>query len=174
MTEPPRPHHSHDRRLWLAVGVAFGFVLGGWMPGEPAYAQTAVAGEKFSIVATRTATSTADAVFVLDNLTGRVVGAHYNSSVGKFTGFYQRNVVEDFDLGGNDPQFIMISADVYPSRLRGGGPVGVGGVYIGELTSGAVNLYGVNLIATQRAVGTPQVYPLTPIDKFEFRQAAAL
>lgn len=160
------------RNLWLAVGAAAGFVLASLLPSEPAYGQVVEGGEKFAMCAVPTITGTADAVFVLDYLTGRLYGAQYNPSIGNFTAYYARDLRDDFDLGAaGEPQFTILPAFLNP-RTRGGGPVATGGIYIGELTSGKVVLYGISLQGAQRSTPNPAVIPVQPIDSFDFRQAA--
>lgn len=165
------PASKSQKMVWLAIGTVFGFLVASSLPAEPAYAQSVEGGEKFAMCAVPTITATADAVFVLDYLTGRLFGAQYNSTAGRFTARYGRNLVDDFDLAGNEPQFVLLPANLYP-RSSGRGPVAVGGIYVGELTTGRVNLYGISMGGAQLSTPNPAVVQLQPIDTFDFRQAA--
>lgn len=167
---------ARDRRgLWLTIGAIFGAAVASLLPSEPAHAQVVEGGDKFAMAAVPTITSTADAVIVLDYLTGRLYGAQYSPNTGKFSAYYLRNLADDFDLGGQgEPQFTLLPAFLNP-RTRGGGPVATGGIYVGELTSGKVCLYGISLQPSRTT--TPNNMPTIPIqliDQFEFRQSAGL
>ena len=165
------PAAPSPKGVWLTIGTIFGFLIASALPTEPAYAQAVESGEKFAMASVPTLNATADAIFVLDYLTGRLYGAQYNSTSGRFAAYYGRNLVDDFDLGGNDPQFVLLPANLYP-RSTGRGPVAVGGIYVGELTTGRVNLYSISLNGSQRPSPNPQLIPLQPVDQFDFRQAA--
>ena len=171
-TPPPSggpPLTTKPRWVWLTVGLLAGFLLAGVLPTEPALAQVVESNEKFALVATPTITGQADAVFVLDYLTGRLVGAAYNSNIGKFSQFYFRNITQDFGLTGEgDPQFVILPAFLNP-QTRGGGPAATGGLYIGEMTSGRVNVYGLSYSNAARI--NPQPVEVALIDSFPFRQA---
>ena len=168
-------NQSPTRTLWLAIGAVFGFAVASLLPSEPAYAQVVEGGDKFAMAATPTVQGTANAIFVLDYLTGRLYGAQYNPNNGKFSGYYSRALADDFDLGGQgEPQFTLLPMFLNP-RTRGGGPVATGGLAIGELTSGKICLYGFSVQAAQRSSpNNMPVIPVQKIDEFSFRQAAGL
>ena len=163
------------RTKWLAAGAVAGFFAASLLPTEPAMAQVVNGSEKFAMVAAPTQPGQSDAVFVLDYLTGRLVGVAFNPQVGRFTQRYYRSVVGDFNLSGDlDPQFVILPAMLNPQQrgARGGGSPASGGIYVGELTSGRINVYGFTYDATPRAIPEPIQIPI--LDKFEFRQSAEL
>ena len=167
--DAPRRVAPASRWTWIGLGVVMGFAVAGLLPTEPALAQVVESNEKFAMVATPTITSQADAVFVLDYLTGRLVGAAYNSNLGGFSQYYFRNVAGDFNLaGGAEPQFVILPAFLNP-QTRGGGPAATGGIYIGEMTSGQINVYG--LAYGNAARVNPKPVEIALLDTFQFRQA---
>ena len=167
-----QPTRDRTRLAWMSIGLAAGFVLASALPTEPAMAQVVESNDKFALVATPTITQQSDAVFVLDYLTGRLVGAAYNPNVGKFTQFYARNIAGDFELSGDGtPNFVILPAFLNP-QTRGAGPAAVGGLYIGEMTSGKVNVYGLPYGNAARVNPAPAAIAL--LDQFSFRQSTEL
>lgn len=159
---------------WIAAGVVAGFLAASLLPTEPAMAQVVNSSEKFAMISTPTAAGQAEAVFVLDYLTGRLVGVSYNSQSGVFTQRYFRSISADFQLSGDlDPQFVILPAFLNP-QVRGArsGPPATGGIYIGELTSGRINVYGFSYRNASKPVA--EVVPVALLDQFEFRQASEL
>jgi len=97
--------------------------------------------ERFAICTVDTGYSAPEAVFVLDFLTGRLVGACLNQQSGTFTNFFLRNVAADFAADGNmKPKFVLIPgrADLNSGR---GTTSSSGVLYIGELNTGKVLAY---------------------------------
>lgn len=165
---------SSSKTRWLAIGAVAGFFAASLLPTEPAMAQVVNGSEKFAMISTPTAAGQAEAVFVLDYLTGRLVGVSYNSQAGIFTQRYFRNVVPDFDLSGDtDPQFVILPAFLNP-QLRGvpRATPATGGIYVGELTSGRINVYGFNYRNASRPIA--DVVQIALLDQFEFRQSSEL
>lgn len=160
------------RTRWLAAGAVAGFLAASLLPTEPAMAQVVNGSEKFAMIAAPTQPGQADAVFVLDYLTGRLVGVSFNSQAGRFTQRYYRSVVSDFNLSGDlDPQFVILPANLNPQG-RGTQPPARGGIYVGELTSGRINVYGFTTNPSTRPIAEPSQIAI--LDQFEFRQAAEL
>ena len=168
-TETPAKASASLRWAWMSIGLAAGFMAATFLPAEPALAQVVESNDKFALISTPTITGQADAVFVLDYLTGRLVGAAYNSNVGAFTQYYFRNIAGDFPLAGEaEPQFVILPAFLNP-QTRGGGPAATGGIYIGEMTTGQINVYGMAYGNAARA--NPKPVEVALLDKFQFRQA---
>jgi len=122
------------------MGTILGMTIAWYGPTEPAYASAAANGEKFSMCTARTVLGNSEAVFVLDSVTGRLLGAAYSTQTGTFTQFYARNLALDFKVAEN-AQYVMVSGDAQ-IRSTGGAAPANGVVYVGELKSGIVAMYG--------------------------------
>ncbi|WP_437191036.1 hypothetical protein [Planctomicrobium sp. SH527] len=132
-----------DRRLtWLIAGTLLGMAITYYCPAEPAHASTASAGERFAMATCDTIALNSEAVFVLDMVTGRLIGAGYSTLVGGFTHSWARNLAADFRVT-TKAQYVMVSgrANLQQTGTAGAQP-GSGVIYIGEMTSGLVNMYG--------------------------------
>ena len=79
------------RAAWLAAGVMFGVVVSMYWPHETAQATTVDRSSKVALVTCRTSVGASDAIFVLDFVTGRLVGAAYNTQLGSFNQTYVYN-----------------------------------------------------------------------------------
>ncbi len=161
--------HSTDRRtLWLLAGLVAGMILSAWWPVEPVHAVATDREERFAIATTDTGLGQPESVFVLDFLTGRLVGATLNSQTATFTSFYARVIAGDFIVDPNTkPKFVMIPgrADLNSGR---GTTSSAGVLYVGELTSGKVVAYRFPV----RVSRTPSpVQPLEAFAFFPFREA---
>ncbi|MFV0442963.1 MAG: hypothetical protein ACK5Q5_05290 [Planctomycetaceae bacterium] len=153
-----RSNWTETRFAWLVLGMVFGGLLSVYWPQEPAMAAyTASGGEKFSMCAGTTKGGTSDAVFVLDQTTGRLVGGIYNNA--QFSAMYIRNLAQDFGVA-DGAVYNMVPASVAP-RIPGNAPTAEAGIFVGEQKSGKVIMY-----AFQTAVGTNQIVPLA---QFPFR-----
>ena len=127
--------------------------------------------ERDSTAATAAISSTAvsagnsDAVFLLDFVTGRLMGAAYNTQIGKFNQRYLRNIAGDFSVSEN-AQYTVVPGHVsIPQTGAGPTPAG-GGLFVAELTTGKVIMYGFPYNETPNRQG---VMSLVPVDGFEFR-----
>ena len=131
---------TERKTFWLVTGVVLGMVIAYYCPQEPAFASTSSTGDKFSMCTTRVAAGSTEAVFVLDNVTGRLRGALHSIQANNFNQTYFRNLANDFKVVEN-AQYVMVSGDI---QIGGGGgnPPAQGAVYVGELNSGIVNMYG--------------------------------
>ncbi len=155
-----------DRKItWLVAGTVLGMTIAYYCPAEPAYASTAMASEKFSMCTARTLVGNSDAVFVLDNVTGRLLGAAYSTQSGTFNQFYARNLALDFNVVEN-AQYLMVSGDAN-LKSGSGGPPASSAIYVGELNSGIVAMYGFPYSQTSRGAKLE----LVPITTFPWRQA---
>jgi len=135
------PTPVKDRRLgWLLAGLVAGVCLSYLWPVERAHAVATDREERFAIATTETGLGQPESVFVLDFLTGRLVGGLLNNQTGTFTNFYLRNVAADFGIGENKPKFVIIpgKADLTSGR---GVTSSQGVLYIGELNTGKVLVY---------------------------------
>jgi hypothetical protein len=149
----------------LIAGIGLGVVLATYWPHEPAafgQSPTAVSGDKFAMCTVMTTLGDADGLFILDFTTGRLVGAVYNNKIGEFSQPLIRNIAQDFNLT-EAGDYIMCTG--YVGAKSSGGQPAQGGVYIAELTTGKVALYGfINVTQGNRV---PQ--QLTPMGFFPWR-----
>lgn len=159
----------HEKRaFWLVAGTILGMGISYYWPAEPAYAQAVFGNNKFAMCTVTTFLGNADAVFVLDMVTGRLLGAAYNNQALAFNQSYARNVAADFNVGDN-AMYVMVPGNINLPNSGSGVPPANGAIYVGEMTSGLVCAYGFTYVqGPQGALGQP----LTLIGKFPFRQAA--
>jgi len=152
---------------WLVAGAVLGSVLSVYWPAEPAMAGAADSNQKLSICTVETQVGQSDAVFVLDHVTGRLTGAAFNPQALAFNQFYGRSVAQDFGLteGGI---YVMAPGNLLLQGRSGGDPPGLGGVFVAELTSGKVALYGF-YYSNRKAGVAPR--ELVPLATYDFREA---
>ena len=129
----------HNRFVLLACGLVLGLGISFYWPHEPLKAN-ATSLDKFSLCTAQTLANQSDAVFVLDSVTGRLVGAAHNVQTGTFTQVWTRSVAADFGVVEN-AQYVMTSGFMRTQGSVGGTPA-QSGIYVAELTSGKVFLYG--------------------------------
>ncbi len=162
---------SDNRTVWLIAGLLVGLGLSYFWPHEPVQAIGVDRADEFSMLTCETGLGGAEAVFVLDFLTGRIVGAALSAQTGKFTQIYQHNVAADFKVDPQKrPHYVMISgrADLPRGRSNPGASL----IYVGELTSGLVLTYAFPYQVNNRNKVTSPL-PLLPVDQFRFRQSMA-
>ncbi|HWL08178.1 MAG TPA: hypothetical protein VNQ76_07235 [Planctomicrobium sp.] len=135
---------SADRRItWLLAGTFLGMAVAYYCPAEPAYAETASAGERFAMATCNTIALNSEAVFVLDMVTGRLIGGGYSTGAGGFTHSWARNLAADFKVTTKG-QYVMVTgfANLQQTGAGSAAQPASGVIYVGELTSGLVNMYG--------------------------------
>jgi hypothetical protein len=154
---------------WLVAGVIVGLAVALYWPSEPAYAIGVSRAENFAMCAVPTQAGTSEAMFVLDFTTGRLVGAAYNSQLGGFSQLYMREIAADFGVqAGSDAEYIMVPARTEFRAIAGpgrGSPA-QGAIYVGEVNSGRVMMYGFTYFSAPQ-----QARPMTldVIAQFPFR-----
>jgi hypothetical protein len=165
-----RERWSETRAAWFISGIAIGLAVALYWPHEPAMAEVVDRSEKFAMCTVQTQPGSSDAVFVLDFLTGRLVGGAYQSQTRSFQA-YARNIAGDFQIDAGTPaQYSIAPAfiEVRAGGTAGGGTPANGALYVGEMNSGRVILYGF----MYRAAGRPgPPIELTPIGQFPFRES---
>lgn len=159
---------KESRTTWLIAGVLLGMVVAYYCPAEPAYAGTASSGDKFSMCTVPVSPGSglggqSEAVFILDNVTGRLLGAIYTTQAGKFSQFLSRNLAQDFKVTDN-AQYVMVSGIANIKAGAGVTPAS-GALYVGELNSGIVAMYGFPFDRS----GRPFTGALIPVDTFNWR-----
>ncbi|SFJ47550.1 hypothetical protein [Planctomicrobium piriforme] len=162
--------HLMDRRVtWLLAGMLLGMAVTYYCPAEPAYAETAVMGERFAMATCNTIALNSEAVFVLDMVTGRLIGAGYSTTAGGFVHSWARNLAADFSVT-TKAQYVMVTGFANLQQQGGGGAQPASGViYIGELTSGLVNMYGFYYPQANAPLPTAE---LVRIGTFPWRQSS--
>jgi hypothetical protein len=162
---------SETRTAWLVCGIVIGLAIALYWPHEPAMAEVVDRSEKFAMCTSRTQAGSSDAVFVLDFVTGRLVGGAYMPQAGGFQA-YARNIAADFNIDAGTPAQYTIAPAFIEVRAggagAGGGTPANGAIYVGEMNSGRVILYGFMVRATSRP-GPP--LELRPLATFPFREA---
>jgi len=157
-----QPHGLNQRFALLACGLVMGLSISSYWPHEPLKAD-ATSLDKFSLCTAPSQVNQSDAVFVLDSVTGRLVGAAHNMQTGNFSQVWTRSVAADFGVVEN-AQYLMASGFLRTQGAANGIP-GQSGIYVAELTSGKVGLYGFLMNnRNQAAIGE-----LIPIANFPFR-----
>ncbi|ODA36336.1 hypothetical protein [Planctopirus hydrillae] len=137
---PSRPAAS-NKLPWLVAGIFLGMAISSFWPAEQVQARGTDRTDKFAITTATTGFQNPDTIFVLDFLTGRLVGALLNQQSAQFTNFYFRSIAADFGLDpAAKPQFVIMSGDGNLTT-RGGPQISTGVVYIGEMTTGKVVAY---------------------------------
>lgn len=154
------------RGTWLACGILLGLAVAVYWPAEELHAHAVDRASKIALVSAETTPGNSDAIFIMDFVTGRLVGAAYNTQIGTFNQRYYRNVAADFKVQGN-AQYAIVPANVSIPQ-RGGGPTpALGGVYVAEMTSGKVALYGYGFNETP---GAQLPMQMVLVDGFPFRE----
>ncbi len=164
-----------NRWVWLALGVAIGLAVAYTWPYERAYANTCDRDAQFSMLTVPVSgligvSDPLDGVFTLDFLTGDVRGGVLNKQMGKFTGFYYRNVAADFSVDPNKEARYAFASGYAQLAGAGGATFAAGTLYIAELTSGKVICYA---FPWRESVAKMAPTPLIPMDGFLFRPPAA-
>ena len=165
-----RDQYTRKKFMWLTVGTLAGICVSYFWPHEPAaYAITTDRAEEFMVFTAPVGVLTeAEAVFVLDFLTGQLRGAVLNNKVGKFTNFYQRNISADFgvDDPSTEPHYAVVAgAANLPSRGRFTTASGV--IYIAEVNSGICICYAFEYRESTTNVPT---FELAKADVFQWRE----
>ncbi len=138
------------------------------LPQKSAQAPVASGNDKFTMITVPTLeTGNAEAVFVLNHLTGVLAGGVIDEQSSKFAYSYLHNVAADFQANAKDPKYAIVTG---PANLRSGGGVApaYGLVYVAELSSGAVIAYGFPR-PSNRNKGT--VMELVKLDFFKFAES---
>lgn len=160
-----------NRVSWLACGLAAGLAIAYFWPHEPTFANTADRDTQFGMITIPVGTAAAvaqdpmDGVFILDYLTGKLMGAVLSRQVGGFVSFYARDLAKDFDVQGDaDPHYCMASGYAQMPN-QGQMQMASGVLYIAELNSGKLAAYAF----PWKEQGLGGVIPLIPLDVFQWK-----
>lgn len=159
---------GESRVMWMAVGLVAGLAIASFWPHEPVAAGTSDRNAKFGMMTTPVSIGV-DGVFVLDYLTGRMTGAVIDSRSNKFQYAYFRNVALDFGVDPKTtPQYAFVGGQAVLQGKRGV-TFGRSVIYVGELSSGKVIAYSMDIKVNRKAVSARQ---LLKLDLYQFREAA--
>ena len=151
--------------LLLAVGFVLGAACVYVAQPTPVSAVGANSNDKFSMATVPiNVARDAEAVFVLDHLTGVLRGGILSQN-GSFDTTYTRNLAADFSLNPAtpDPRYSLVTG-----LNANSGKLASGIVYVAELSSGGVIAYG---FAPPRGRGQASL-ELVRLGAFPFREAA--
>lgn len=158
----------------LIVGVALGAVLtAGWYgvtAPSRAFATATHGADNFAI-ATGLIDDGIEALYFLDFLTGDLRAAIVSRRNGEFTGFFQYNVMADFNQVADTPRFLMVTGAADIPRGRGATQIGKSLIYVAEATSGQVFAYALPFNSTLNAAGQGQVGTFLRVAGGSFRDA---
>lgn len=157
-----------SRTFWMVAGLVLGVLVSQFWTFELAQATATDRSDQFAIcVGPATIAEPSDAIYTLDFLTGDLKGAVLNRSSGKFTQFFYRNILADFQL---DPsvkaKFTIVAGNTLLNSGRGQSMAPTV-IYVAELNSGRLNCY--TFAARESQVVLP-VQTFIPVDGFPFRQ----
>jgi hypothetical protein len=144
------------------------------MPARPLHAVATQGAEGFAL-ATGVIDSNLEGVFFLDYLTGNLKGAVISLASGKFTTFYDYNVMRDFQLDATkSPKFLMVTGLAAlrrgPSQVQPGQSM----IYVVELNSGICAAYAIPWNTGRASNPSPagQNGTFVLCDKYPFRTVA--
>jgi hypothetical protein len=158
----------------LVVGLALGAALTAGLHGivtTPRAFATATHGADNFAIATGLVDDGIEALYFLDFLTGDLRAAVVSRRNGEFTGFFQYNVMADFDQIADAPRFLMVTGQADLPRGRGPTQIGKSLVYVAEATSGQVFAYALPFDSTMNAAGKGQVGTFVRVGGGSFRDA---
>lgn len=156
----------------LVVGMALGAMLvAGWHGATSAPQARAVAthGSDNFAIATGLVDDEIEALYFLDYLTGDLRAAIVNRRNARFTGYFEYNVMADFQGISDQPKFLMVTG--LAGLVRGAGPTQIGRslIYVAEASSGQVAAYALPFNSTLQASGAPQRGPFIKVAQGSFR-----
>ena len=158
----------------LIVGGAVGAVAVAWFHGGVGRLDvhaSATHGEDNFAIATGLVDDDLEGFFFLDFLTGDLRAATISRRNGKFTGFFEYNVTQDFGVMAQNPKYLMVTGLVDLPRGRGESQISRSVIYVAEATSGQVFAYALPYSSTLNAAGRPQTGSFYLVDGGPFRTA---
>jgi hypothetical protein len=168
---------THSRLAWLISGLVGGIVLGlnlaGLWPQVLLHAVATHGQDNFAIC---TAPMDADieGVFVLDPLRGDLKAAVLNVQTRRFNTLFEYNVARDFPgPASKNPRYRIVSGMADIRQVVTSGQLAKSVIYVAEDASGQVVAYGVPWLPGRGAAVTPYKGTLIPLDRWQYRTAAA-
>ncbi len=156
----------------LILGVAVGLVsmvLWGGGIGQPTLVQaTATQGKDNFSIATGIIDNGLEGFYFLDFLTGDLRAAVISRRSGKFEGFFEYNVQNDFGATKN-PKYLMVTGQVDLPRGSGPSQIASGVIYVAEATTGQVYAYVLPFSSSENNAGRRQTGTFQRLDGGAFR-----
>ncbi|MDG2391044.1 MAG: hypothetical protein P8M30_17185 [Planctomycetaceae bacterium] len=167
--ENAMPRQQQPMLVWLIIGLVGGMTVSQIWPHNTMQAATSDRSETFAMVTSSTGSDLGalESVFVLDFLTGRLVGSTMNPKTGRFHRFYIRDIGADFRVQPNTKPQYTIATGIMPFSHAGKTEAANGIIYISELTSGKVAAYGYPFSASDKIL---PAMPIALLDVFAFRE----
>jgi hypothetical protein len=163
---------AHSRAAWLAAGLLGGLVLAGLWPKTPLHAVATDRIETFAM-ATGPLDDEVEAVYFLDFLTGDLRALALNRQSGKFTAFFEANVLAQMGVDpSKNPRFLMVTGVADLRRGAGRVQPSRSACYVAEVTTGKVAAYAIPWNPTTAAGGQVIQQPLIALDVSAFRATA--
>ena len=162
-----------SRATYLALGLGLGLLLGlnlrGIWPHTPIHA-TATHGEENFAVATGFVDEETEAMFFLDFFTGELRASVPSRQNGAFLSFFQHNISNDFDdLQTKNPKYRMVTGVADFIGGRGNTQIARSVVYIAEVTTGTIAVYGIPWNRSAHSANRSQNGNFVLLDKISFR-----
>ena len=162
-------HLYGNRVLWLGVGVVVGLLLSGALPHSPANASASSQLDNL-VISTGAVDGDGEAVFILDALSGDVMGWVINPNSGTFTAVYKYNIIRDLGVDTNKgPKYVMVTGNQQFRRGAGGVKMAGSVLYIAELTSGKMVALGFPWNRALRSGTTPYAGSFVKLDVVPYR-----
>ncbi len=164
-----------SKRVWsyagcVALGLALGWALSWWHHLPQAQA-TATSERDDLIIATGPVDEEGEAVFVLDTLTGDIKAYVIHPFTGKFSGFFQANVLKDLGIANpKRARFTMVTGQQVFRRGPGVAQMADCVLYVAELSTGRMVAYGLPWNRAFRTSARGPTSPMVRLDGVQFRQ----
>lgn len=162
-------HNQQSAFVWLIAGFMGGIAVSQMWPHETMQAATSDRSDTFVMITSSTGNELGalESVFVLDFLTGRLVGSTIDPMTGRFHRFYIRDIGADFRVQPRTKPQYVISTGIMPFSHAGKTDVANGVIYISELSSGKVAAYSYPYSASDKIL---PAMPIKLLDVFAFRE----
>lgn len=154
----------------MGLGLLAGLLLAGALPHSPANASASSQLDNL-VISTGSVDGDGEAVFILDALSGDVMGWVLNPNSGNFTAVYKYNVVRDLGIDPTKaPKYVMVTGN--QQFRRGAGGVQLAGcvLYIAELTTGKMVALGFPWNRALRSGVTPFSGVFVKLDLVPYRE----
>lgn len=163
-------HLYGNRVLWLGIGLIVGLAVSGVLPHSPANA-TASSQLDNLVIATGSVDGDGEAVFILDALSGDVMGWVLNPTTGTFTAGFKYNVIRDLGVDASKgPKYVMVTGTQNFRRGAGGVQMGSSVLYVAELTTGKMIALGFPWSRALRSSPQPYTGAFMKLDVVPYRE----